>query len=200
MMMMAKLKVLQYGDPVLRQVAEPVHKVSSKIQKLISDMFETMYAQNGCGLAAPQVGVSKQIFVLDCSTETKRYGQMVFINPKIVRKKGACLSHEGCLSFPEVFVDVKRYNEITVRFQDVKGRSQEMTVKLTEHPLLCRAIQHEMDHLNGILFVDLAVDQHGADILLKAKNLPGVDASKTVIDTVLDEAYALLENPVAVTE
>jgi peptide deformylase len=200
MMMMAKLKVLQYGDPVLRQVAEPVHKVSSKIQKLIGDMFETMYAQNGCGLAAPQVGVSKQIFVLDCSSETKRYGQMVFINPKIVRKKGACLSHEGCLSFPEVFVDVKRYSEITVRFQDVKGRSQEMTVKLAEHPLLCRAIQHEMDHLNGILFVDLAVDQHGADVLLKAKNLPSIDLSKTVVDAALDEAYALLENPVAVTE
>jgi peptide deformylase len=200
MMMMAKLKVLQYGDPVLRQVAEPVHKVSSKIQKLIGDMFETMYAQNGCGLAAPQVGVSKQIFVLDCSSETKRYGQMVFINPKIVRKKGACLSHEGCLSFPEVFVDVKRYNEITVRFQDVKGRSQEMTVKLAEHPLLCRAIQHEMDHLNGILFVDLAVDQHGADVLLKAKNLPSIDPTKTVVDVALEEAYALLENPVAVTE
>lgn len=200
MMMMAKLKVLQYGDPILRQVAEPVHKVSSKIQKLIGDMFETMYAQNGCGLAAPQVGVSKQIFVLDCSSETKRYGQMVFINPKIVRKKGACLSHEGCLSFPEVFVDVKRYNEITVRFQDVKGRSQEMTVKLAEHPLLCRAIQHEMDHLNGILFVDLAVDQHGADVLLKAKNLPSIDPAKTVVDVALEEAYALLENPVAVTE
>lgn len=200
MMMMAKLKVLQYGDPILRQVAEPVHKVSSKIQKLIGDMFETMYAQNGCGLAAPQVGVSKQIFVLDCSSETKRYGQMVFINPKIVRKKGACLSHEGCLSFPEVLVDVKRYNEITVRFQDVKGRSQEMTVKLAEHPLLCRAIQHEMDHLNGILFVDLAVDQHGADVLLKAKNLPSIDPAKTVVDVALEEAYALLENPVAVTE
>jgi peptide deformylase len=198
--MMAKLKVLKYGDPVLRQVAEPIHKFSPKIQKLIGDMFDTMYAENGCGLAAPQVGVSKQLFVLDCSNETKRYGKMVFINPKIVRKKGACLSHEGCLSFPEVFVDVKRYNDITVRFQDMKGKSQELSVKLEEHPLLCRAIQHEMDHLNGILFVDLAVDQHGADVLLKAKQFQGVDPAKNVIDPALDEAYSHLENPVAVTE
>jgi peptide deformylase len=83
----------------------------------------------------------------------------------------------------------------------MKGKPQEMTVKLEEHPLLCRAIQHEMDHLNGILFVDLAVDQHGADVLLKQKQFPqGVDPTKNLIEPALDEAYSQLENPVAVTE
>ena len=197
---MAKLKIQIYSDAVLRQPTTPVHKMSVKIQKTVQDMFDTLHAFHCCGLAAPQVGVSKQIFVLDCATDTQRYGQMVFINPKIVRKKGACLSQEGSPSFMGALLAVKRYNEITIRFQDMQARHQEMTVSADEHPLLCRAIQHEMDHLNGILICDRVVDVEATNAILKEKNLPLIDPNRLVVDTVLDEAFAQLENPTALVE
>ncbi|MFN7311053.1 MAG: peptide deformylase [Vampirovibrionales bacterium] len=175
---MSKLNVVKYGNPVLRTPAKRVLKVSAKIQKLVFDMMETMYANNGCGLAAPQVGESLSIFVLDCSSESKKYPAMVFINPKIVKSKGACKSHEGCLSFPEVFVDVKRHAELTIRYQDLKGRQQEMSVNVKDDPLLCRAIQHEMDHLNGILFIDYVIDYYGTDEILRQKGLPPIEKAK----------------------
>jgi peptide deformylase len=187
---MSKLNVVKYGHPVLRTPAKRVLKVSAKIQKLVFDMMETMYANNGCGLAAPQVGESLSIFVLDCSSEAQKYPPMVFINPKIVKSKGACKSHEGCLSFPEVFVDVKRHAELTIRYQDLKGRQQEMSVNIKEDPLLCRAIQHEMDHLNGILFIDYVIDYYGTDAILRQKGLPPIEKAKlqdtTALDALLD--------------
>jgi peptide deformylase len=187
---MSKLNVVKYGHPVLRTPAKRVLKVSAKIQKLVFDMMETMYANNGCGLAAPQVGESLSVFVLDCSSEAKKYPPMVFINPKIVKSKGACKSHEGCLSFPEVFVDVKRHAELTIRYQDLKGRQQEMSVNVKEDPLLCRAIQHEMDHLNGILFIDYVIDYYGTDAILRQKGLPPIEKAKlqdtTALDALLD--------------
>jgi peptide deformylase len=197
---MAKLKIQIYGDAVLRQPTTPVLKMSVKIQKTVQDMFDTLHAFHCCGLAAPQVGVSKQIFVLDCATDTQRYGQMVFINPKIVRKSGACLSQEGSPSFLGALLEVKRYNTITIRFQDMQARNQEMTVCADEHPLLCRAIQHEMDHLNGILICDRVVDVEATNALLKEKNLPLIDPNRLVVDAVLDEAFAQLEDPVALVE
>ncbi|MBY0402457.1 MAG: peptide deformylase, partial [Cyanobacteria bacterium] len=106
---MAILKVLTYGDPLLRMKAEKVHKVSVKVQKLVDDLFDTMYAYNGVGLAANQVGELKRIFVLDCATDENPLPKMVFINPVIVKKHGAIISKEGCLSFPDVYTDVKRY-------------------------------------------------------------------------------------------
>jgi peptide deformylase len=187
---MSKLNVVKYGHPVLRTPAKRVLKVSAKIQKLVFDMMETMYANNGCGLAAPQVGESLSVFVLDCSSDAKKYPPMVFINPKIVKSKGACKSHEGCLSFPEVFVDVKRHAELTIRYQDLKGRQQEMSVNVKEDPLLCRAIQHEMDHLNGILFIDYVIDYYGTDAILRQKGLPPIEKVKlqdtTALDALLD--------------
>jgi peptide deformylase len=183
---MAKLPIVKYGDPILRKPAQRVLKVSAKIQKLVFDMMETMYASNGCGLAAPQVGVGQAIFVLDCSSEERKYPAMVFINPKIVKGTGACKSFEGCLSFPDVFIDVKRHAEITVRYQDLKGRQQEMVVNVKDEPLLCRAIQHEMDHLNGILFVDHVIDYYGTDEILKQKGLPAIQSDKQVDNTALD--------------
>ena len=191
---MSKRPIVTYGHPALRQVAQPVHKVSAKIQKLVQDMMDTMYAANGCGLAANQIGEDRAVFVLDCGTKTNPLPAMVFINPRIVRKKGVCLSREGCLSFPEVFVDVKRYSDITVRFMDLKGRQQEMTVTLAQQPLLCRAIQHEMDHLNGIVFVDHVMDQYGTDELLKQHNLPPIDPAKLRKDEVLDALFAETPN------
>jgi len=170
---MAVLKVLTYGDPLLRKEAEKVHKVSAKIQKLISDMFDTMYAQEGVGLAAPQVGVLKRIFVLDCSTPEAPLPQMVMINPTIVKKSGAICSKEGCLSFPGVYTEVKRYDTITVRYMDAKGNRQELTVE--GGGLLCRAIQHELDHLDGVLFVDHVINADEAKNQLREPHLPAID-------------------------
>lgn len=182
---MSILKIVNYGDPVLRVPTKEVPKVSSKIQKLVEDMFDTMYAANGVGLAAPQVGESKRIFVLDCTTDDKPMPQMVFINPVIIKKEGAIISWEGCLSFPNVYIDVKRYASVTVRAKDFKGR----TFTLTPEPesLLCRAIQHEMDHLNGILFVDHVIDRFGTDELLKQNNLPPIDPNKILSEPDLDQ-------------
>jgi peptide deformylase len=185
---MAVMKVLNYGDPVLRQPAEKVHKVSAKIQKLVADMFDTMYAYNGVGLAAPQVGELKRIFVLDCSTDENPMPQMVFINPVIVKKEGAIISREGCLSFPGVYTDVKRYETVTVRYMDMKGKIQTMTVQ--EGTLLCRAIQHELDHLDGVLFVDHVIDRFSTDQLLAENNLPPIEAEKILEEPELDNALA----------
>ncbi len=185
---MSVLKVVNYGDPVLRQETEKVTKISAKIQKLVSDMFDTMYDYNGVGLAAPQVGVLKRIFVLDCSTDDDPLPQMTFINPVIVKREGAIISREGCLSFPGVYTDVKRYETITVRYMDLKGKTREMTVP--NGSLLGRAIQHELDHLNGVLFVDHVIDRFSADQLLAENNLPPIEADKIVAEPELDEALA----------
>jgi peptide deformylase len=190
---MSVLKILRYGDPLLRQKAEKVLKVSAKIQKLIDDMFDTMYANNGVGLAAPQVGVLKRIFVLDCSTDETPMPQMVFINPVIVKRHGAIISKEGCLSFPEVFTTVKRYEAITVRFIDEKNRQKELTAPANS--LLCRAIQHELDHLNGVLFVDHVIDRLGTNALLEEKALPAVDPNRLIAEPELDAILAATPAP-----
>ncbi len=187
---MSVLKVINYGDDVLRQPTEKVHKVSAKIQKLVNDMFDTMYAYNGVGLAAPQVGVLKKIFVLDCSTDDDPMPQMVFINPVIIKKSGAILSREGCLSFPNVFTDVKRYANVTVRYMDMKGKMREMTA--TEGSLLCRAIQHEYDHTEGILFVDHVVDRFTTDNLLHENQLPPIDAKRILSEPDLDNVLMMI--------
>jgi peptide deformylase len=179
------LKIVHYGHPVLRTPAEEITKVSSKIQKLANDMFDTMYANNGLGLAAPQVGEGKRIFVIDISTDEKPAPQLVFINPVIIKKEGAMVSWEGCLSFPNVFIDVKRYAQITVRAKDLKGKTFMMTPE--PESLLCRAIQHEMDHLNGILFVDHVMDRFGTEGQLKENGLPPIDPSKILEEPDIDD-------------
>ena len=114
--------------------------------------------------------------------------QMVFINPVIIKKQGAMISREGCLSFPGVYTDVKRYETISVRYMDMKGKTQVMTVQ--EGTLLCRAIQHELDHLNGVLFVDHVIDRFTTDQLLAEKHLPPIEPEKILIEPELDEALA----------
>ncbi len=182
---MAILTIVTYGESVLREPAKEVPKVSAKIQKLVQDMFDTMYASNGVGLAAPQIGVSKRVFVVDCSPEGKQMPPLVFINPVIVKKEGAMVSWEGCLSFPNVFIDVKRYAQITVRAKDAKGRSFTLTPE--PESLLCRAIQHELDHLNGILFIDHVLNRFGTDELLKAQALPPIDPDKILSEPDIDQ-------------
>lgn len=143
---MAVLKIVKLGDPVLRQPTEPVTKITKKISRLIQNMIETMYAADGVGLAAPQVGVSKKIVVIDVGD-----GPIVLINPKIVLGSGEDIDVEGCLSIPGKQAYVKRMAEVVVEALDGEGKP----IKIEGRGYLARALQHEIDHLNGILFIDL---------------------------------------------
>jgi peptide deformylase len=148
---MAILPILQYPDPVLKQKAKPVTDFNKELQKLIDDMFETMYAAPGIGLAAPQVGQSLRLFVYDLkeSEEAPRY-KGVFINPVFVRKEGNQMDEEGCLSVSDYRTRVTRATRAAVRGLDREGKEY----TLEGEGLLARMLQHEMDHLDGLVFVD----------------------------------------------
>ena len=145
---MALLQILHFPDPRLRKKATPVDKVNDQVRQTVEDMFETMYAAPGIGLAATQVDIQKQIIVIDVSE--KHTDPMCLINPKIIAKDGEEEMQEGCLSVPGIFENVQRYENITVRALDQDG--QEYTQDADG--LLAVCIQHEMDHLDGKLFVD----------------------------------------------
>jgi len=147
---MALREILEYPDPRLREVAQPVAAVTAEIQTLVDDMAETMYAAPGCGLAATQLGVALRIFVVDCADEEEPSDLRVFINPEIVEKDGQVVWNEGCLSFPGVREEIKRAERVKVRALDRAGKSFE----LEADGLLAVAIQHETDHLNGVLMID----------------------------------------------
>jgi peptide deformylase len=143
-------EILEYPDPRLREVAKPVEKVTPEIQTLIDDMAETMYAAPGCGLAANQIGEDMRIFVVDCAAEDEPSDFRVFINPEIIEKDGVQVWNEGCLSFPGVTEEIKRAERVKVRALDRDGKSFE----LEADGLLAVAIQHETDHLDGVLMID----------------------------------------------
>lgn len=147
---MALLEILTFPDPILKSVAEPVEVIDDDIRRLVQDMAETMYAAPGVGLAANQVGVLKRIFLVDVAGEDEPSDLKVFINPEIVERDGEQSYNEGCLSFPGAFEDIKRAATIKVRALDEKGRQFE----LEADGLLAVAIQHENDHLDGILMID----------------------------------------------
>jgi peptide deformylase len=160
---MSKLQLRYFPDGVLKQQAKKITRFDASVRKLAQDMLDTMYENNGVGLAAPQVGVSKQIMVIDVSTGEESSSPIIFINPKITKMQGELVGLEGCLSFPGVFFEVKRANSIVVRYQNLAGKE----VKLEcEGNLLCRAIQHEIDHLDGELFIDKAVSKLSAELEL----------------------------------
>ena len=173
---MAIRKVVRYGEESLREPSKEVHKVSQKIKNLVQDLLDTMYKENGVGLAAPQIGENVRVFVIDVSTDKEPLNPRVFINPKIIKKSGACISHEGCLSFPEAYTDVKRYANVMIKALDTNGRSFVLEAK--DGSLLARAIQHEFDHLDGILFIDHSINRFEADEVLKQHNLPPVQIEK----------------------
>ncbi len=183
---MAVKKVVKYGTESLRQPSKEVHKVSQKIKTLVQDLIDTMYSQNGVGLAAPQIGENVRVFVIDVSTGNEPLNPIVFINPKIIKKSGACISHEGCLSFPEAYTDVRRYENVMVKALDSNGRSFVMEAK--EGTLLARAIQHEFDHLDGILFIDHAINRFEAEEVLSKNNLPPLQLDKLVEEPELAKA------------
>ena len=143
---MAILKLHKYGSPVLREKAMQVAKVDNEIRELVENMIETMYAEGGVGLAAPQVGVSKKIIVID--TEDK--GIIVLINPVIIKREGESKEEEGCLSVPGVYSPVRRSYSITVEALDL----DEKKIRITQEGFLAIALQHEIDHLEGYLFID----------------------------------------------
>jgi peptide deformylase len=139
------------GARVLRQPAKRIAKVDQSIRNLVREMLQTMYSENGIGLAAPQVGLNKQLLVIDCEPDEPTTEPMVLINPEIISYgQELCKIEEGCLSVPGVYLDVIRPEAITVAFKDENGRPQ----KISASGLLSRCIQHEMDHLNGVMFVD----------------------------------------------
>ena len=182
---MAVLKVITYGNNILRTPSKEVLKISAKIQKLVDDMFDTMYANNGVGLAAPQVGFNYKIFVIDDSGEEEIPRPKVFINPRIVKKDGAVNSYEGCLSFPEVYINVRRCENIVIKAKDIKGRP--FTVEAKGGSLLARAIQHENDHLEGNLFIDHTRNRFETENILQEKGLPSIEAEKLLDEQELEE-------------
>ena len=141
--------IVKYGDPVLEKPAAAVTVFDNELKKLIEDMFESMYAAHGVGLAAPQIGISKRIAVIDCSFKEDAKAKMLIINPEIVKKEGKQTHSEGCLSLPDFRENVTRAMKCTVRAQDAEGKWFEADGE----ELLARAMQHETDHLNGKLFI-----------------------------------------------
>jgi peptide deformylase len=141
--------IVKYGDPVLHAPAQPVTRFDDELQKLLDDMFESMYAAHGVGLAAPQIGISKRIAVIDVTFKEDPDAKLVLINPEIIHIEGRHTQQEGCLSLPEFRENVTRPRIATVRAQDAKGNWFEKTGE----DLLARALLHETDHLNGKLYI-----------------------------------------------
>ena len=142
--------ILVYPDPFLARKAVPVAAVDDRILTLIRDMFETMYAAEGVGLAAPQVGVGKRVIVLDVSPVDENVPPMAIVNPEIVERKGSVVGEEGCLSVPGVQGEVCRAETVVVRGLDGEGKPSQVQAG----GILSRALQHEIDHLDGVLFID----------------------------------------------
>lgn len=147
---MAVLEIKKYPAKVLKKKALPVTSFDSELQDLIDDMIETMYAAPGVGLAAPQVGVSKRLAVIDVSTKEEKVPLLVLINPFFVGREGEVEFEEGCLSLPEYTARVKRAEKVVVRAADREGKDMEIDCG----GLLAVALQHEIDHLDGILLID----------------------------------------------
>lgn len=144
------LEILVWPNPVLKQKAQPVVKVDDSVRTLIKDMFESMYAADGVGLAAPQIGVLKNVIVLDTTPRQPTSKPVAMVNPEILTLEGKCLYKEGCLSVPGEAEDVERAAIVTARYLDEDGKEQ----TITADGLLAIAIQHECDHLKGVMFVD----------------------------------------------
>ncbi len=141
--------IVKYGDPVLEKPAETVTVFDQELRKLIDDMFESMYAAHGVGLAAPQIGISRRISVIDVTFKEDPEARLVLINPQIIHVEGRHTQQEGCLSLPEFRENVTRPKRVTVRAQDAQGNWFEKTGE----DLLARAFMHETDHLNGKLYI-----------------------------------------------
>jgi peptide deformylase len=141
--------IVKFGNPVLEKTSESVTVFDDELKKLIEDMFESMYAAHGVGLAAPQIGIGKRIAVIDVTFKEDPKAKLVLVNPEIIRTEGKHTQSEGCLSIPDFRENVTRPNKVTVRAQDTNGKFFEHTGE----ELLARAFLHETDHLNGKLYI-----------------------------------------------
>jgi peptide deformylase len=164
---MSLLKIVHYPEPVLLKPSEPVTEFDDQLKKLVADMFETMYAAPGVGLAAPQVGVAKRLFVMDCSGGQDPEQRVALINPEVIAVEGEQVGEEGCLSFPDVFFNVKRDLRAVVRAQNVEGE----TFELDGLELTARCMLHETDHCDGIVFIDYTTPLKREMVKRKMKKL-----------------------------
>lgn len=151
---MSVMEIVKAGAPVLKEVCVPVEKINKELRQLLDDMAETMYKNDGVGLAAPQVGRAIRAVVIDCQDDT---GLIELINPVITFREGEDVDTEGCLSIPGIYGEVKRSAKVKVEFLNRRGKKQHITAT----GLLARCIQHELDHLDGQLFIDIATSLHG---------------------------------------
>ena len=147
---MAIKKIFTYPNPILRQKVERVSIFDDSLKELATDLAETMYAAPGSGLAANQIGECVSVIVIDISSESEEKKHLILVNPEIVDKEGAQVDDEGCLSVIDLTAKVKRYQKLVVRTQDIEGKIWEFSAE----DFLARVLQHEVDHLNGILFID----------------------------------------------
>lgn len=152
---MAALQIVNYPHPALRWKSKPIKSISPELRDTVRNMFELMYEARGIGLAANQVALPYRLFVINLTSDPKEMEEeFVFINPEITKRKGTAEGEEGCLSLPQVYGDVKRSEEITVEAYDLEGQLFEITLD----DLAARAVQHEIDHLEGIMFTDRMVE------------------------------------------
>lgn len=143
-------EIVKYPDPVLARPGERVTEFGPDLEQLVEEMFDSMYAAQGIGLAAPQIGISKQITVIDVSFKDDPKAKLALINPEIISEEGSQVEEEGCLSLPDIHAKVERAERVKVRAFNVKGEEFEVV----GDDLLARAMQHEIDHLHGVLFID----------------------------------------------
>ena len=174
---MSKKPIIIEPDPILRKKSDLIENVNNDLRKLLDDMLETMYSANGIGLAAIQIGIPKNLIVIDLLTKEKKKDPMYFINPKIIKQSEKLSKYEeGCLSIPNLFAEVKRPSECEVQYLDYKGEKK--ILKATG--LLATCIQHEIDHLKGILFIDY-LSKLKRDIILKKLSKQKIEQKRLVI-------------------
>ncbi len=171
------LDVVYYPDPRLEKVSEPIAGITPEVKKMVKNMFETMYFTNGVGLSAPQVGINKRLLVIDCSGGTDVNQQVALINPVVQEVKGEQRGQEGCLSFPGLFAQVTRPNYVRVKGLNLQGEE----IELVGEGLLARALLHEIDHLDGILFIHRMKKGDREAIIRKAKKLEIARKEKVLV-------------------
>ena len=174
---MAIKKILVEPNKLLRKVSQPVKEVNKDVQNIMDDMLETMYSANGIGLAAIQIGIPKNLIVIDLLTKEKKKDPLFFVNPKIIKKSSKMSKYdEGCLSIPNLFAEIQRPSECEVEYLDYQGKKK----ILKANGLLATCIQHEIDHLNGILFIDY-LSKLKRDIILKKLSKQKLEKTRLVI-------------------
>ena len=170
---MSVLEIVNYGDPILRNKCQPVRDFS-RLPAFVEDMFDTMYEEEGIGLAANQVGVNMNLFIIDITHTDEKEFPRIFINGKITKSYGQSVFSEGCLSIPQVALEVNRPEKIRFKYQDMEKKWHEEEFG----GLLARAIQHEMDHLNGVLIIDLVSEMQRAKVQKEVNRIKNESISR----------------------